>query len=111
MAKDFKSIGVAGIGTSWTDIATSPAAKATVIISCNLANILDSGIQVDVRVYNSAAGAYYYLIKNAPLPVGASLQLIENSKVVLNGNDKIQVKSSQASSVDVVTSYMEDVNL
>lgn len=111
MSKDFKSIAVAEIGTSFVEVIASPTGEATVVVSCNIANITASGVQVDVRYYDSANTAYVYLLKNAPIPTGSSLQLIESSKLVLNSDDIIEIKSSAVDSLDVVVSCMEDVNI
>ena len=47
-------------------------------------------------------------MKNAPVPAGSALKVVSGQKVVLNGNDKIQVYAS-AATVDVVASILQDV--
>jgi len=47
-------------------------------------------------------------VKNAPVPVGSALKAVSGQKIVLNGDDKIQVYAS-AATVDVVASILEDV--
>ena len=48
-----------------------------------------------------------YLIKNAPIPVGSSLELLSGNKVVLETTDKIQIDCSVADKVSVTMSIME----
>jgi len=46
--------------------------------------------------------------KDAPIPVGSSLVVVGgDQKLVLNNADHVMITSSAASSVDVVTSYLE----
>jgi len=47
-------------------------------------------------------------VKNAPVPSGSALKVVSGQKIVLNGDDKIQVYAS-AATVDVVASILEDV--
>ena len=47
-------------------------------------------------------------MKNAPVPVGSALKAVSGQKIVLNGDDKIQVYAS-AATVDVIASILEDV--
>ena len=45
-------------------------------------------------------------IKNAPIPAGSSLSMMEN-KLVLKGDDKLQVTADAASAIDVTLSFLE----
>jgi hypothetical protein len=49
------------------------------------------------------------LVKQAPVPVGGSLQVIAGQKIVLSNTDALKVVSSVASSIDVVGAILEDV--
>ena len=73
------------------------------------ANTGSSAVQVTVLVYDSSSTNTYHIVKNAPVPAGSSLKVVSGQKVVLNGDDKIQVYAS-AATIDVVASVLEDVN-
>jgi ribosomal protein L6P/L9E len=47
-------------------------------------------------------------VKNAPVPSGSALKVVAGQKIVLNGDDKVQVYAT-AATVDVVASILEDV--
>ena len=53
------------------------------------------------------AGDDVHLIRNAPVPAGSSLELISGSKVIMEANDILRVRSGTASALDVTVSYLE----
>ena len=77
---------------------------ATVIIGLTLANTSSSQITADI-ILN--AGGTVYLAKSIPIPTGSSFEYMGGNKVVLEAGHTITVKSSAASSLDTVLSYME----
>ena len=86
MAQDFEravasdSTSDINIGTTARTVVTSDSDDA--IVGIRLANVTTSQITVDVFVETAAAGGSdlnVYLIKNAPIPVGSSLELIDAS--------------------------------
>jgi hypothetical protein len=46
-------------------------------------------------------------LKDAPLPVGSSLEILSGNKVVLEASDKIQIDCSVADKTSVTMSIME----
>ena len=53
----------------------------------------------------------YYLIKNAPIVSGGSLELIDGgSKIVMLNNDVLKAKSDTASSLDVWASFVDAIS-
>jgi|TARA_X000001382_G_scaffold112382_2_gene89617 hypothetical protein len=110
MANNFKVSVVAGVGTSPASAYTCPAnSTETTIIGLSLANITTSQITVSAHVSIGAAGnGTARLVKDAPIPAGSSLVVVGgDQKLVLNNADHVMITSSAASSVDVVTSYLE----
>ena len=104
---------IATVGDTLTTVYTaplSPVAKATYLIECDIACLDNSGVQVSVvLVKTNAASAY--VVKNAPVPTGSSIQVISGQKIVLEPGDALKVKCETADkSVDVVLSLVEDVN-
>ena len=115
MANDFKNGIKVDVGTNAIDVYTVPPAKASILIEVDVANTHTSAITAGVKIYDSATGgspatATAWLVKDAPIPVGGTLQAIAGQKIVLETGDKVQVVSSVANSADVVCSILEDVN-
>ena len=48
-----------------------------------------------------------HLIKDVPIPVGSSVEIMSGNKIVLNADDRITVDCSVADKVSVTMSYME----
>lgn len=80
-------------------------ANGAVLIGLVAANIGSS--TSNVQIYKRAdAGSDVYIIKNAPVPVGSSLDALPN-KVILNNTDKVYMKTSVANTIQVTASVLE----
>jgi len=113
MANNFKNAFATSVSTnsgSPTDVYTANNGSAvnSILIELDISNTGTSAVQVTVLIRDSSASATFHIIKNAPIPVGSALKVVSGQKVVLNGNDKIQVYAS-AATVDVVASILQDV--
>ena len=114
MANNFKNAFATSVSTSSgspTDVYTANNGSAcnSILIELDVANTGTSAVQVSILVRDSSASASFHVVKNAPLPVGSSLKVVSGQKVVLNGNDKVQIYAT-ANTVDVVASILEDVS-
>lgn len=114
MANNFKNAFATSVSTSSgspTDVYTANNGSAcnSILIELDVANTGTSAVQVSILVRDSSANASFHVVKNAPLPVGSSLKVVSGQKVVLNGNDKVQIYAT-ANTVDVVASILEDVS-
>ena len=70
-----------------------------------------SGTSVNVTVYVENSSTNYHIIKNAPIPTGGSLELIDGgSKVVLQSGDSVEAVASSASSIDIITSVVDTIS-
>ena len=70
-----------------------------------------SGTSVNVTVYVENSSAIYHIIKDAPIPSGGSLELIDGgSKVVLQTGDAVKAYASAATSVDIITSVVDTIS-
>ena len=112
MANAFKSETDTAIGTSAATVYTCPASTQTTVIGLTVSNIVASQIEVDVQLdastRTSGAEDSVYIIKAAPVPVGARLVVVGgDQKVVMEPGDTIKVTSNTASSADVVLSHLE----
>jgi hypothetical protein len=114
MANNFKNAFATSVSTSSgspTDVYTANNGSAcnSILIELDVANTGTSAVQVSILVRDSSANASFHIVKNAPIPVGSSLKVVSGQKVVLNGNDKVQIYAT-ANTVDVVASILEDVS-
>lgn len=108
MANNFKRKLSSNVGTSFTSVGayTVGASTQTTIIGLTISNIVSSQILIDVTLDNGSSNTY--LVKDAPVPSGGSIVIVGgDQKVVLETNDKIQVKSDTANSADVIMSILE----
>ena len=107
MAQDFERYIQRNVGTSAATIHTSNSDDAVISIRC--ANTTTSTINVDVFINDGSND--YYLIKNAPIVSGGSLELIDGgSKIVMQNNDVLKAKSDTASSLDVWASFVDAIS-
>ena len=111
MANDFKGVQSVNV-TAVTTVYTAPANKDSIILELDIANTTASAVTASAEVLdssaNSGAGTDAYIVKDAPIPAGSSLQVISGQKVILETGDSIRVTASGA--CDVVCSILEDVN-
>jgi len=107
MANDFKGVQSVGV-TSVTTVYTAPAIKDSIILELDIANTTASAVTASAEVLDSSAGTDAFIVKDAPIPAGSSLQVISGQKVILETGDSIRVTASGA--CDVVCSILEDVN-
>ena len=110
MAQDFERTITKDIDASLVDIrATSNSDDA--IVGLRLANTTTSTINADVVITDNSDNVLAYLIKNAPIPSGSSLELIDGgAKIVLQSGDKLRAKSDATNSMDVVVSAVDTIS-
>jgi hypothetical protein len=110
MAQDFErflkqDITLVGSPTELRAAANSDDA----IIGIRCANT--SGTSVNISVYVKNGSDTYFIIKDAPIPTGGSLELIDGgSKVVLMTGDSVEAYASAATSVDIITSVVDTIS-
>tara|TARA_R110002051_G_C8633915_1_gene485188 strand:- start:675 stop:1001 length:327 start_codon:yes stop_codon:yes gene_type:complete len=107
MAQDFTRYASNDVGTSPVSVHT--ANSNDTIIGISLANITGSAINVDC--YVTTGGNDVYLVKNAPIPTGSALQVLDGgAKFVLQSTDVLKVKSDTASSLDAYVSMVDAIS-
>ena len=96
------------------DLYTTPSSTTTIILGMVLANVHTSQVTVSVKLVSDTSGGgrtatntTTFLLKDAPLPVGSSLEILAGNKVVLETTDKIQIDCSVADKASVTMSIME----
>jgi hypothetical protein len=94
------------VGTSGATLTTISSGTAA-IASCIVANTTSSPITASVFITRSSVD--YYIVYQATVPVGGSLEVIQGSRVVLITSDLLKVVTSAASSADCVVSALTAV--
>ena len=107
MAQDFERNTANGVGTSASTLRTANSDDA--IVGINVANITTS--QITVEVYINDGSNDIHLVKDAPIPAGSSLQILDGgAKFVLQSGDVLKVQSDTASSIDVWLSRVDTIS-
>ena len=111
MANTFKtgtksSLVTAVITDPTATIVTAGSTATLVIMSILVSNKTGASANTDVYLDRST-GDDTYLIRNAPVPAGSSLEIISGNKVIIQANDKLQARGDIASALDITVSYLE----
>jgi|TARA_R100000081_G_scaffold88004_1_gene59065 hypothetical protein len=119
MANTFKVVTFAAepasSGTPYV-VYTVGSSTTTVILGLVLANIHTSQVTATVNLVSdttnrggtgSTANGTSVIVKDAPIPVGGSLELLSGNKVVLETTDQITVDCSVADKISGTLSIME----
>ena len=107
MAQDFERNIARNIGASAATIFTADSDDA--VVGINLSNTTLSQIKASVFVTN--CGNDYYLVKNAPIPASAALQVLDGgAKFVLQNGDALKVQSDTATSIDAWISRVDTIS-
>ena len=118
MANDFKRICTPSISNSSNSTIyavpnNSGAAVESIVIGITAANKTSSGVTIDIFIDNEDGSNDVYIVKNASIPAGASLEVMSVNKLVLmnDGTNAVNLEAlaSAGSAVDVTVSVLEDV--
>jgi len=119
MANTFKVVNFAAepasAGTPYV-MYTAASGTTTIILGLVLSNLHTSQVTATVNlvsdtanraVTNNAANATSIIVKNAPIPVGGSFELMAGNKAVLETTDQITIDCSVADKLSGTLSIME----
>ena len=107
MAQDFRNVVARSQGTTAAAILTAGNYDAVIGIRCT--NILTTTIKVDIYVVRSSAN--YYIAKDASIPPGGSLELIQGgSKIVLVSGDVLWHDCDTDNGLDIWVSYIDTIS-
>jgi len=110
MAQDFERSYASSISNSSgspTTIVTSNSDDA--LISIRLVN--KHTAEVTTSVVITSGGTTFNVIKDAPIPVGGSLELIDSgSKIVIQNGDVVKAYANTASAVDCLVSFVDSIS-
>lgn len=94
------------ISNTATNVLTAGATATHVLLSILVSN--KTGTSADVDVYLvPASGDEIYIIRNAPVPAGSSLEIISGSKIIMEPSAVLRARADTASSLDLSISYLE----
>lgn len=99
---------VNSVGTTAVTVQTVPASDVHIILGIILRNKLNANVAGRVYVQKSG-GATIDIIGNTPVMLPYEI-LTWEGKLFLEAGDMIKVISDTASSLDIMTSYTEEVN-
>ena len=107
MAQDFERNIARNVGTGAVTMRTANSDDA--LIGINIANVTTSQINMDVFIKDGSND--YYIVKDAPIPAGSALQVLDGgAKVVMQASDVLKVQSDTASSADVWVSVVDTIS-
>ena len=119
MANDFKRFCTPNISNSSNSTiyavpaGSGCAALESIVIGITCANKTTSGVTVDIFIDNEDGSNDVFIVKNASIPAGASLEVMSGNKLVLQNDgsngDNLEALASAASAVDITVSVLEDV--
>ena len=110
MAQNFRRYSLNTVGTVAQDIPDgSNFDTYDAIVGIMLQNVHTSAINVSCYINDGSNDIY--LVKDAPIPVGGSLQVLDGgAKFVVQSGDRLYVVSDTASSLDVWVSAVDAIS-
>jgi hypothetical protein len=119
MANDFKRFCVPNVSNSSNTTlyavpaGASSAALESIVIGITMANKTSSGITASIFIDNEDGSNDVFIVKDASIPAGASLEVMSGNKLVLQNDgtngDNLEAIWRAANSLDVTVSVLEDV--
>ena len=108
MAQDFRRYTNNNVGTS--AVTSFTANSFDTVIGISVANITASAVNASVFINDGTNDIH--LIKDAPIPSGSSLQVLDGgAKFVMQSGDALKIVSDTASSLDVYVSAVDAVSV
>ena len=116
MANTFKvitrDICPAAAGTPET-LYTVQSGSTLVVLGLTLANVHTSQVTASVTLVSTTTqtsqtqNTTAYVVKDIPIPVGSTVEIMQGNKITLNAGDIIKIDCSVTDKVSAIMSYME----
>ena len=116
MANTFKvitrDVAPASAGSPET-LYTVQSGSTIIVLGLTLANVHTAHVTGTVQLVSttnqsgSTQNTTAHLVKDIPIPVGSTVEIMSGNKIILNADDRISVDCSVADKVSVILSYME----
>lgn len=94
------------VSNTTTNVLTAGASSTLILLSILVSNKTGSSANVDIYLVTTT-GDDIYLIRNAPVPAGSSLEMISGSKVVMESSDILRARADTSSALDISVSYLD----
>ena len=99
---------MSGSAGTTDELYVAPSSTTTVVLGLILCNVHTSQVTATVTVTdNESTDIVSTILKDAPIPVGGSLEVMSGNKIVLETTDSIRVSSSVADKISATLSIME----
>ena len=92
--------------SSATNVVTAGGTATLILLSILVSNKTGSSANGNIYLLPNTGDAAF-LIKNAPIPAGSSLEMISGSKVIMTASDVLRASSDTASALDITISYLQ----
>ena len=90
---------------------TVPSSTTSVILGLMLCNVhtsqVTAGVQLVSDTSDTETNQTVLLVKDIPIPVGSTVELLSGNKVVMQTTDVLKIDCSVAAKVDATLSIME----
>ena len=90
---------------------TVPGSTTAIVLGLMLCNVHTSQVTVDVHIGSDTSdtetNSNVHAIKDAPIPVGSTLEVMSGNKVVLQATDVLKIDCDVAAKIDATLSIME----
>jgi hypothetical protein len=107
MAQNFRRYTSNDVGTAAETLFTADSFDT--IVGISVANVTASAVVASVYINDGTDDIY--LVKDAPIPAGSSLQVLDGgAKFVVENNDALKVISDTPSSLDVWVSTVDAIS-
>ena len=116
MANTFKvitrDVAPASAGSPET-LYTVQTGSTIIVLGLTLANVHTAQVTGTVQLVSTTTqtsqtqNTTAHLVKDIPIPVGSTVEIMSGNKIILNADDRISVDCSVADKVSVILSYME----
>jgi hypothetical protein len=107
MAQNFRRFTKNNVGTAAETLFTADSFDT--IVGISVANVTASAVIASVYINDGTDDIY--LVKDAPIPAGSSLQVLDGgAKFVVENNDALKVISDTPSSLDVWVSTVDAIS-
>ena len=107
MAQDFRNNLQRNVGTSPVTLIT--AGDFDAVIGIRICNTTTSTVLASCQIVNT--GNDHFIAKNVSIPPNSAIELIQGgAKIVLANGDVLKAQSDTASSLDIVTSFIDTIS-
>jgi hypothetical protein len=111
MANTFKietkaSLVTDAVSNTTTNVLSAGGSATVILLSILISNKTGTSANTDVYLVTNT-GDDVYLIRNAPVPSGSSLEIISGSKIIMEASDILRARSDTSTALDISVSYLE----